>query len=273
MSIYSKASDSLKTYFSSKYKYPVIKQIGFGLNATGVLLEDNSLGVSFSGISQGNKINRIRHRSRIFETAGTLHHTDPFELVEWVKSEDHFERVLGIAIINALSQSILKRKEYQQKIVFKLNIFEQMNFNSQDRVAVIGFMPSVLRNIEDKGAKALLVDNNPRKAKELGYKVFNSYDKLENFNKAFITGSAMIFQNFENLVSFLSKSTTQLGIFGPTAGILPELLFSNGFTVVGGQWVLKPEEAFLNIIQGGIPGSKGGFSKKYWVVKPEVNKS
>ena len=65
--------------------------------------------------------------------------------------------------------------------------------------------------------------------------------------------------------SHVKNQVTDFGIFGPTAGVLPEILFAYGVTITGGQWILKPLQAFDNIIQGGMPGSKGGYSKKYWV--------
>ena len=78
----------------------------------------------------------------------------------------------------------------------------------------------------------------------------------------------MIYPDFEEVLTFIQKQVSDFGIFGPTAGVLPEILFARGITLCGGQWFLRPLEAFNNITQGGMPGSKGGYSQKYWVVRP-----
>jgi uncharacterized protein (DUF4213/DUF364 family) len=160
----------------------------------------------------------------------------------------------------------MQGKDYLNKIVFEMDIYSKMKIGKDDTVGVIGFMPSIMKNLKQRKAEAILVDNNPFPGQEAGYEVHQSYTALTGINKAIVTGSTMIYSDFEDVLSHISKQVSDFGIFGPTAGILPEILFAQGITITGGQWILKPLEAFNNIIQGGMPGSKGGYSRKYWSI-------
>ena len=67
-----------------------------------------------------------------------------------------------------------------------------------------------------------------------------------------ITGTAIENGTIDRLLE-LSKKAEEVAIVGPTAGLLPTVLFEHGATVVGTVQVINPDKAMRIIGEGGMP--------------------
>ncbi|MHA2059883.1 MAG: enolase N-terminal-like fold-containing protein, partial [Candidatus Ranarchaeia archaeon] len=65
------AIKELQTYFHREHPLPSVEKVGIGLVTTGVLLEDDSLGVSYTALSKAESPANSSKYREVFEIAGT----------------------------------------------------------------------------------------------------------------------------------------------------------------------------------------------------------
>jgi uncharacterized protein (DUF4213/DUF364 family) len=57
----------------------------------------------------------------------------------------------------------------------------------------------------------------------------------------FFTGVTLVNHTLEGILK-QARQDAEIAVIGPTASMLPEALFARGVRVVGGVWVIKPDE-------------------------------
>ena len=159
------------------------------------------------------------------------------------------ERSLCLCCLNALSQPLMNTDRLKKnKISYSLN--DQLEFiKPTDVVTIIGWGGMVSRFL-GKCKEVHVTDLRPRETFEtiiIGDKIekgpkdvfFHSAEEnrevISNSDVVFITGSTLVNDTFDELISY-SKKCSIVGIYGPSAQLIPEFFFSNGINLT---WLMK----------------------------------
>jgi len=67
-----------------------------------------------------------------------------------------------------------------------------------------------------------------------------------------VTGVTLVNHTLEEILK-VARQDAEIAIIGPTASMLPDVLFERGVRVVGGVWVKKPDE-LLDVLAAGGSG-------------------
>ncbi|MEM2056886.1 MAG: DUF364 domain-containing protein [Thermoproteota archaeon] len=92
-------------------------------------------------------------------------------------------------------------------------------------------------------------------------------NSLKNASVAIITGSAFVNKTIERLLE-LSSNTREVLVVGPTASMLPDLLFKRGVTAVGGIRITDVEKMLRVVSEaGGTRALLKTCAEKYTILK------
>jgi len=162
-----------------------------------------------------------------------------------VSSYNIAEKCVGVAILNAISQLLIKEEKFLTR-----GLLELIEFKPNDLVVVIGNMVPIVRALEKRKIKTIVLERNP---------LFRSEDTLPDclikrvLPKAtvcIVTGATLVNDTIDLIIDY-SKNCRIRAIIGPTAQILPEIFFDLGFTHVASLKITDIEKAKWAIIHGG----------------------
>jgi uncharacterized protein (DUF4213/DUF364 family) len=87
-----------------------------------------------------------------------------------------------------------------------------------------------------------------------------------------ITGQTLVNRTIDDLLSAVRQGA-QVAVTGPSSGILPDVLFSNGVTMIGTLRIDKPEILFDIVAQGGMGYHLFKYcARKICILKPDGQK-
>ena len=97
-----------------------------------------------------------------------------------------------------------------------------MKIKRGDKIGIIGFMPTVIKDLQELGAEVTFVGSLPERADLIGCNALPSYQSLVDIDKAFITGSSQIKPSFAEILTHIHKQVSDFAFLGLAAGTLPD---------------------------------------------------
>lgn len=224
----------------------VIEQAVLGLGYTGVRLSDGHSGLCFTFQTE---IAQTTHHCQVSDLAGTIVGTPAFELAEKAKSWDIAESVMGFATLNALSQIIIER--YPQNYAFlDGDVMSYVTLSKKDVVALVGYMAPLVPQIRAKAKKLYILERTAAKREE-GILPDTACDQiLPEADVVLITGTAIANGTIDHLLEVSTKAR-EIAIVGASAGIIPDVLFERGVTIVGGAKITDAARMMQVVSEGG----------------------
>ncbi len=222
-----------------KYEIPVIGQIfmpeptpspdrdsEFGI----VVLEDQAAGLYYAWMGDSQK--GMNQRYKVEEFIG-LH---PLQVVDLYRSDDEADRSIGLAAVNAISQSVFRQS--QLEIPTAADSIGELDLQPGDHLGMVGFFPSLVRKLTEQNIqltiiekKSHLIDSN----KEVN--MTSDPGELKNCNKILSTASTLLNDSLDEILA-CSKEAEIIVVLGPTAGFLPDVLFARGVSAIGGTQIV-----------------------------------
>ncbi|TFF94616.1 MAG: hypothetical protein EU544_04255 [Promethearchaeota archaeon] len=229
---------------SEKIEIPLIKQLVVPLeenasetdkkaNFAAVVLEDNSVGIIFISLDPEVKetIQQV--------DPGTYQNQDPTVLAQDYRSRDLTEKTIGLGCINAISQFVYRKANFNFDIT--TDSLGLLNIEMGDVVGMVGFFPPLVKMIERKGTRLIVVEKKVHKIKSgKNWTVTLDPSQLEACNKVLITATTVLNDSIDDILQHCSNAEMR-SLIGPTAGFLPDPLFKRGVDVVGGSFVVNPD--------------------------------
>lgn len=249
-----------------------LEEVIIGIRYTAVKIESpkkSYLGVSFTLANFESHSKRDPH--------GKFHEKTISELINNIDSEDSVKRSVAIATLNAIA-------EIQQQEGSKSSIRDFVENNVTDsyldsilheesvKIGMIGQIKPVIKLLQQNNINITILDKfNPvieNKNKNV-IPAKNIFD-LRNMNHIIVTGSSLVFPNFEEIVKEILPSIPGFkALIGPSASVYPYYFFNSGFNVIASSTPIEKHFSdIINIIKSG-----GGFYifrkyfKKYTVTK------
>ncbi|MHA1274003.1 MAG: Rossmann-like domain-containing protein [Promethearchaeota archaeon] len=263
-----------RIYKIHKIPFPRVNNIVVGVKYTGVEIATFTQG-KILGLCYTLPDFICKKRTKeINKYAGDLTDIPLLELLNWTNNSLSLKKIIGIATLNALSQHILSIMNPYEKLERALLDYLEISENS--KIIFIGFIKPLADQMAKITNNIVIIDDSKLNISYRDKKIKNQYTELtENEMTADVlicTGTALINNTMEDILKFFRNKVRKICILGPTASMVPDILFDYGADLVGGIKI-KDSKKVLKIIQeGGGTKKFKNYGKKYNLIKNIKNK-
>jgi len=248
-----------KKYLKKYKKFPNIKNILFTNKWNIVISEKNIVGMAFNFTGehyiykQNIDVEKIKFYNNFISKSLSA-------FVEYLlKYENIQDRAFILASINAMSQELLIDEVQNNNLDYTYN--NSMDFIKDEFVVTVvgyGMLIDKLQgrckelNIVDKREelclRTLVLDGDIHyePADINFYKDISEGNLTEKTDVLILTGSTLVNGTYERIISGC-KNLKEIGIFGPSAQILPEYLYSEGFNYIISKSIIDTDKYLKSI--------------------------
>lgn len=215
-----------------------------GLGFTGVKLSTGHVGVCHSLLGE-----LAPSCCQIVKRAGRLADSPAIDLANLAKSEHTSESVVGVAALNALSQVVLDKEKY---LITEGNFMDYLEekVRKSNTVALVGYIKPFIEILRNKAGYLYVFDRNPTLLDEQILPETACAEFLPQADIVIITGSSIANNTIDHVLE-LSQGAKEIGVVGPSAGVIPDPLFKRGVTIVGNIKALNADRLLQIIAEGG----------------------
>jgi len=258
-----------RIYSIHKIPFPRVNNVVVGLKYTGVEIATFTQGMILGLCYTLPDFICKKRPKEINKYAGNLTDIPLFELLNWSVDSSGLRKIIGIATLNALSQHILSIMNPYEKLEKALLDYLEISENS--KIIFIGFIKPLADQMTKITNNIVVIDDSRINLSYMDKEIKTQYTELtENEMTADIlicTGTALINNTMEDILKFFRNKVKKICVLGPTASMLPDILFDYGADLVGGIKI-KDSEKVLKIIQeGGGTKKFKNYGKKYNLIK------
>lgn len=160
---------------------------------------------------------------------------DVMEVVTWFDSDDDLMKPLGLGAINAVSQHVLRLADYRLEAT--ANSMGAFAFKPTDHVGMVGFFASLVNRLSRQGIPVTVIEKKPELVQTAAaYTVTLDPTALSTCTHILCTASTLLNDTLDDILSHC-QATAHVALIGPSAGCLPDPLFTRGVDIVGGSVV------------------------------------
>ena len=252
------------------YKYrkifpPKVTRAIIGLGYTGVEIQAYAynpfLGLAHTLPSVIEKTNCSK-----INFAGKLMEKKVGDLLQWAYKPPSLEKIIGIATLNAVSQHILEIINPYKKI--KVDLVNYLKIDKNTKIVFIGQITPLIQSVSKITKSIIIVEDNPLISPSLnGFSIKNNINKLNREDLSadilFCTGTTLINDTLEEILTLFKRYSRKIVVIGPSASLIPDILFDYGVDIVGGMKIFDSESTLRVLQEGGGTKSFKRFGKKY----------
>ncbi len=198
--------------------------------------------------------------------AGELTNYSLNELLSWSLEVPNLKKIIGIATLNAVSQHILKFMNPYQKI--ENNLLSFLNIDKNTSVTFIGLIKPLIRDCSKISKKITIIEDSIAITSE--FKKFKNRNNLNQLEEdelqtdiLFCTGSALVNNTIESILEKFRRRAQKIILIGPTASLIPDILFDNGVDIVSGMEIIDSRATIQVVQEGGGTKLFKKYGKKY----------
>jgi len=195
-----------------------------------LVLADGTVGLTYTGLDDDLLVlqDRCKYESLLDES--------PVQMASLYAGEESWQKVLGMAAINAISQYLFNRGGYSPPAGGKT--VTHLQLDKGDHVGMVGFFPPLVEQVRQMDLPLTVIELDERWLQQEGqFEVTLEPEKLNDCSKIICTGTVLVNQTIDDLLPHF-RNAEQIFIVGPTVGCLPDPLFDRGITRLGGCAVL-----------------------------------
>lgn len=223
---------------SDQIQLPVIKEIlvaaeqehgGKSSKFGALVLEDDTVGLTYVDLEQSRKplLRALKAGKYVGQT--------PVAVAKLYAGDRGWQRSLGMAAINAISQYVLRDSIAPQ--VDSGKTLEMLVPHPSDHIGMVGYFPPLVDQIRQKNIALTVIELDQQWVQQdEGFLVTLDLSMLNRCNKVFCTGTVLINQSLDRVLAH-TGGAEEIYIIGPTVGCLPDPLFNRGVTAVGGRQI------------------------------------
>jgi len=220
-----------------------VTNVVIGVGYTGVRLSSGEVGLAYTLTSE-----ETPDCCALMKRAGHLTELSALELARLALSWDIRSRVVGVAALNALSQLYL-RSRTNRILISKGNIADHLALKG-DVVTIVGNMAPMVDKLEAKAKNIYVLERSMELRDGRTLPDTAAEEVIPESDVVLITGTSIVNGTVDRLLE-LSKNAREVALVGPTAGILPTVLFEHGVTAVATVKVMNADKVMKNISEGG----------------------
>ncbi|MBD3254622.1 MAG: hypothetical protein GF383_05990 [Candidatus Lokiarchaeota archaeon] len=256
-------------YRTHKIIPPVIRKVVIGLGYTAVEITpfgfDPFLGLAYTlpDIIKRTNCSKIQFAGKL--TSFSLN-----EMLSWAIEPPNLRKIIGIALLNALSQHILEIRNPHTKI--KGDLIKYLGINQNSTVMFVGLIKPLIAEISKITRNIRLVEKrrSPNQ-KFMEFTIKNDLSEIKESKKQvdylFLTGTTLINDTIEDILTEYKAKARKIILIGPSASILPDILFEFGVDIVGGMKIIESKSTIKVIAEAGGTRIFKRYGKKYNLIK------
>ncbi|MFX0085739.1 MAG: Rossmann-like domain-containing protein [Candidatus Hodarchaeota archaeon] len=238
----------------------IIKQMVIGVRYSCIQLKNGTTGVSFTYTNPS--LDNIGFYQILKD--GLLSDKPLYELIEFCSSKYGILRTVGVTALNTFCQANI---DFSSAI--NQDVREILQVSEGDIIGMIGNIKPLSNYLSKKGIQMKILDAfAPTLSSQYIIPVRN-ISELESVDHLLVSGSALVFDNFDEIIDLKSKIGGKTILVGPSAQILPEIAFELGFSAIGSSRIINPDLTFKVIQQGGGYAIYRQYVKKYTFINPK----
>lgn len=167
-------------------------------------------------------------------------------------SENPDTAALKLACANALSAAIINAGNY--RIIPQSDPFDLAQIKAGDKVTLVGAFSSYIRKLGDRDCELRVLELDESTLRAENKKYYVPADRAEELipdsDLVIITGSTLVNNTLDKLAG-LFCSGTKVILVGPSAGLVPEVLFDKGIDIIGSLRINDVDAAMRTVAEGG----------------------
>lgn len=216
------ALPAVQSVHIAKYQDDPDKSSKFGA----LILADGTVGLTYTGLDDALLALQDVGLSK------SLVGASPLQAAQLFIGESAWQRSLGLAAINAISQFAFKRCAYVLPAGGRTTAY--MDLRAGDHVGMVGYFPPLVDSIRARLLPLTVVELDRRLwCSTHDFEVTGDAAQLRPCNKIVCTGTILVNHTADTILRHCEGAKTVL-VVGPTVGCLPDPLFARGVTVIGG---------------------------------------
>ncbi len=165
----------------------------------------------------------------------------PVDIARHFLSDDQAECSLGLAVINAISQGVMRRAAYVPPSA--PDSIGALDLSADDHLGMVGYFPPLVERLGRRGIRMTVIEKKAGLG-EGDARITLTQDprELRHCNKILATATVMLNDTVDEILH-CSRHAEVVVMLGPSAGFLPDPLFKQGLTALGGSEILNPDRA------------------------------
>ncbi|MFX1600666.1 MAG: Rossmann-like domain-containing protein [Promethearchaeota archaeon] len=202
--------------------------------------------------------------------AGNLTNQPISELLNWSLELPSLKKIIGIATLNGISQHILRIINPYTKL--ESDLLEYLEISKDTIVTFIGLIKPLIKEIKNITQLITIVEDTisfSPEFKNLNFK--QNIDQMKNeeiFTDILVcTGTTLINNTLESILEKFKRKARKIILIGPTASMIPDILFDYGVDLVGGMKIINSEATIQVLQEGGGTKLFKKYGKKYNLMK------
>ena len=256
-------------YKTQKIEPPRVTKVVIGLNYTGVEIKTHE-NVPFLGLASTLTNLKKKNDCSALKFSGNLTSKPLRELLNWCFELPNIKKIVGIATLNSVSQHVLSVIKPYKKL--SENLVEFLRIDNHTAVTFIGLMKPLIRKVGRKTKLITIVEDTIPVNKE--FEKFNFKQSIQGLKSKELStdilicsGTTLLNDSIEKILELFRKKAQKIIILGPTASILPEILFTYGVDIIGGIKINDLNAVFQVIQEGGGTKLFKPYVEKYNLIK------
>ena len=249
---------------------PQITKVVIGLGYTGVEVTAYAYEPFLGLASTLQSVLRNTNCTKI-DFAGELTGYPITKLLNWSLKSPSLEKIIGIATLNGVSQHILKIVNPYKKIKEE-SLSNIVEINSDTRIIFIGLIKPLIKEIHKLTSSVIVIEDSLLISSEFKNIIFKH--NIEELNEEELytdilicTGTALINNTIELILEKFKNRARKIILIGPTASMIPDILFDYGVDIVGGMEILDSDDTIKVLQEGGGTRLFRKYGKKYNLIK------
>ena len=191
-----------------------------------MVLDDESVGLTY--VDLGHTLRDLQSRPERYELIAC----SPLEAAQLYGGEAGWQRSLGMAAVNAISQYFIKCSGLA--LTESVKTMDLLAVEPSDHIGMVGYFPPLVEQIRALNVPLTVIELDEKwQQQEKGFEVTLDPTRLSRCNKILCTGTILVNQTLDAVLAHTGDAQ-QLYLIGPTVGCLPDPLFNRGVTAVGG---------------------------------------
>jgi uncharacterized protein (DUF4213/DUF364 family) len=242
--------DYLLSRYKDRFADLTISDVRIGIYLTAVRLSDNSIGTSAT-IPDDQPFCSKKNRDFGDFTPLKIREQKVSDILGTKKGTGTLLS-LKMAVLNAISSKLISTGNY--RIVEDRDPIQLVDLDSRKTITVVGAFHSYIRKISETRNKLYVLEMNEE---ALGHEYRKFYIPADEYKLilpasdiVIITGQALVNNTIDDLLAAISPGTLVI-VTGPSAGMLPDILFENKVSIIGTVRITKPEILFNIVSEGG----------------------
>jgi uncharacterized protein (DUF4213/DUF364 family) len=198
-------------------------------------LDDGAAGLYYAWLGESQK-----GMSRRFSSS-RLVGSNVLDIACLLEEKDDAARSLGMAAVNAVSQSVFRRAGFHLDAAG--DSMGALALKPEDHLGMVGYFPSLVARLKESGIRVSVIERKTHFFSDSdNITIGADIGELEACNKILCTASTLLNDSIDEVLTHTRRAEATV-IVGPTASFLPDPLFRRGVIAMGGTEILDAEAA------------------------------